>query len=442
MNYKSSMFNYFFTVNDRRYIYNTMQGTKSICEITKEHNVIFDILQRGDVSGINPEFREILFDKGILVQDEIDEISKRNVLCAKTVNDRILRLVIHTTRRCNFRCKYCCLDFKDEDLSIEIQDNIFRFIKHNIINYQAVDVNWFGGEPLMNVDAIINLSSKIKDICKSVGKVYKSSITTNGYLLSEKVVNKLVNVGVTIFFVTLDGLPEYHDKLRVLTNGEGTYNKIYQNLLNIKKIHSAKIKVNIRTNFTRDMMGNYQKIYRNLSNAFGDDRRFALYFRSVVDSGGERINQMKNQILNGRQINELENNLASINDGTINYDTNYYSLEPGGFICPAMKCGKYTIDTCGKVYKCDVLSEETELGYLNSYGKIVYCNSCEENWIGIAFKFFERCENCPVSPLCFKGVCPMQELINGEKLCILDSRDNKLDGLLAMFVASNRIEVI
>lgn len=443
--YKPSMYNYILEEKGNMYIYNTFAGTKSICNVrTEKEQEVKHILSSEIVETEDEEMVDILRDKGFIVPFELDEKRKRDFFYAKHLNDGVLRLVVHTTRACNFRCKYCSLDFSEDYLSDEIQNRIMKFIKKKLHNVRRVEINWFGGEPLLNMKAIEHISRGVMDLCKRGGKVYHATITSNGYLLTKENIKKLVEVNVSGYTITLDGLMEYHDDLRVLRNGEPTFAAILSNLRYIKEnIQNSKLRIYIRINVTKKMIKSLDEVYAFYNKQFGDDIRFSLFIRTVVDGGGESINQMRDDILSQKESDNMVIDMAkySQKDG-IKFASNVSYLNPGGFCCTAMYFDKYTFDVHGKVYKCDVIDEDTCIGLLDEHGNLVKSGIAEEEWVAVAWKNNISCENCFLSALCFKEMCPMQRIVNGEISCKMQSNINEINSLILLYVASNEIPYI
>lgn len=145
-----------------------------------------------------------------------------------------LQLILLVHEDCNFRCTYCYEKFEKGAMSKEIAESIIRFIEKDVTEnrekYDKIQLFWFGGEPLLNLKIIEFLSNKILQIAEENDLEYSSDITTNGYLLNSRVFQRLVSLKINSFQITIDGTQEYHDKQRVLKNGQGTYTRIIKNL--------------------------------------------------------------------------------------------------------------------------------------------------------------------------------------------------------------------
>lgn len=131
---------------------------------------------------------------------------------------------------------YCYEEHKKGAMSEAVQQSIIKFVDNNIHEYKALRIEWFGGEPLCEIDIINRLSTAFKEICKKNNKPFYSSMTTNAYLLTPDVFEQMYkNNNVIKYQITIDGLISSHDKQRCLRDGSGTFDQIISNL---KYIHN------------------------------------------------------------------------------------------------------------------------------------------------------------------------------------------------------------
>ena len=107
---------------------------------------------------------------------------------------------------------------------------------------------WFGGEPLMHFDAVLAISRHARRVAEGAGVMSVLHMTTNGYGLTRERSKALVRAGVHDFQITLDGPAETHNRLRVLQNGKGTYDRVFQNVCALASIE-GELKITLRINF-------------------------------------------------------------------------------------------------------------------------------------------------------------------------------------------------
>lgn len=163
--YKTSMFNYKTYIDGDLVIYNSLNGTKSICKVqdSKKDKIIKWLESNNPFYISDDNDFDILVEYGYLIDSRKNV---RNALYAQYMFDEVLNLVIHTTKQCNFRCQYCYLDFKSEPMLVDIQESVISFINKNLHKYNCVKISWFGGEPLLQMDVIKNISEKVMNLCK------------------------------------------------------------------------------------------------------------------------------------------------------------------------------------------------------------------------------------------------------------------------------------
>lgn len=440
---KPSMFNYSTQIDNNLVLYNSMIGISSICKVddNKKQKVLSLLNAEQIESDEYDQDLKKLQEYGFLVNYEKNEKNARNLLYGQYVFDGVLNLVLHTTKQCNFRCEYCYLDFKSEPMSEDVQDSVVKFIEKNLYKYNCVKINWFGGEPLLEMGVIENISKRVMEICKRAKKPYYATVTTNGYLLTKENIKKLIKYRVDSYTITIDGLYETHDRLRHLKGNKPSFTTIINNLLYIKnEIKCSRLRITIRSNLTKENSKYVDNYYAFFDKNFGDDRRFSLFFRPVRDVGGERIENIKSDLFSSDEFNKLLFELSSKFDGKIGLVSNYSELEPAGYTCPAICQGKYTIDVEGKVSKCDSIEDDIKIGELNKKGDLIRYGTYEEDWMTGCFDYKKECENCFFSATCFKGTCPIDRVRKCEKPCKKNHKE--IDALIKMYMNSHEFKTI
>ena len=130
-------------------------------------------------------------------------------------------LTICPTMGCNFDCPYCFEDHFAGRMSAEVQDDVVALAERMLDASGAknISVSWFGGEPLLAPDIIESLSVRLMELAEKRGGEYSAGIVTNGYLLTQEIVDMLVRCKVDNAQVTIDGMGATHDATRRLANG-------------------------------------------------------------------------------------------------------------------------------------------------------------------------------------------------------------------------------
>ena len=414
MIYKNSKFNYYVDTNDELLIVNLKNGISTFRVITgKDIDIVRSYLKVSTYNIDDPNnLEKMLIQEGFLIPIEHDENAEVDLLQTDYIYDNRLHLVIHVTKDCNFRCKYCFIDFQHKKLEVVVQEQIINFIRRNIHKYTGVYISWFGGEPLMAMDVICHMSEEVLSICKKARKTYMAGITTNGYLLTPEVVEKLISLKVYSYCITLDGLEKTHDNQRILVGGNPTFQKIISNLRYIKNnIDFRYLNICIRTNFTKSILENIDELLEFLKEQFCDDNRFTCLFKLANDWGGERIDSIRNELLDPyAQKLIFENVLKS---GVPLMLGNLADFDFAGMTCSAIKRNKYTIGTDGIIAKCDTACEETKVGFIDSLGWHLDREK-EALWFNSYKRDTAECMQCPFRCMCFQGSCPKRKVL-GEK---------------------------
>mgnify|MGYP003293860182 CR=1 FL=1 len=406
-------------------LYNSLY--KTIRRYEKKYGADIEALRLNPDVQTNSKLMQDMQSCGFFVKSDVDEITISEFAYLQEVSKRNLNLTIVPTMQCNFDCAYCYQEHGGGFMSEQIQHAIVRHVRKNIVNYTSVSLSWFGGEPLLRKDIVVKLSNEIRAVCKKHYKPFNAMITTNGYALDLETFNILLDCGVRYFQITLDGTKEIHDKQRALKNGSGTFDRILQNLLDIKKIRkNIQFKIHLRTNVAKEMIPKLGDHVRFLHDNFGDDERFTFFFRQVFDWGGERVNSMRNSmILN--QKNELDSMYRALYDTDI--PLNYYTYFTDLFynpICYAGMLYSYIINWDGRIEKCTCESTtETNkfnhIGYLTPEGKFNIDINKEAKWI--IRNNSKDCQECFMRANCFGAFCPKNALIGSDNCCPISKTD-------------------
>ena len=139
-------------------------------------------------------------------------------------------LCLHIAHTCNLNCSYCFASqgkyHGDRALmSFEVGKAALDFLVKNSATRRNLEVDFFGGEPLMNFDVVKKLVAYARSIEKEAGKNFRFTLTTNGVLIDEDVID-FANKEMSNVVLSLDGRREIHDKYRVDYKGNGSFDKI------------------------------------------------------------------------------------------------------------------------------------------------------------------------------------------------------------------------
>ena len=180
-------------------------------------------------------------------EDFIDEVKQR-----KTV---VKALCLHIAHDCNLACKYC---FAEEGeyhgrralMSYEVGKKALDFLIANSGKRRNLEVDFFGGEPLMNWQVVKDLVAYGREQEKLHDKHFRFTLTTNGVLLNDEV-QEFVNREMDNVVLSLDGRKEVNDKMRPFRNGKGSYDLIVPKFQKLAESRNQQ-KYYIRGTFTRN----------------------------------------------------------------------------------------------------------------------------------------------------------------------------------------------
>ena len=144
--------------------------------------------------------------------------------------DVVKALCLHVAHTCNLNCSYCFASqgkyHGDRALmSFEVGKRALDFLIENSGKRRNLEVDFFGGEPLMNWDVVKELVKYARSIEKEHGKNFRFTLTTNGVLIDDEVI-EFSNKEMSNVVLSLDGRKEIHDRLRVDYAGNGSYERI------------------------------------------------------------------------------------------------------------------------------------------------------------------------------------------------------------------------
>lgn len=148
----------------------------------------------------------------------------------KNRHTEIKALCLHVAHTCNLSCEYCFASqgkYNGERalMSFETGKRALDFLVENSGNRKNLEVDFFGGEPLMNWDVVKELVKYARSIEKEKNKNFRFTLTTNGMLIDDEVI-EFANKEMHNVVLSLDGRKEVHDKLRKTPGGCGSYDII------------------------------------------------------------------------------------------------------------------------------------------------------------------------------------------------------------------------
>lgn len=227
-----------FYLNDRYVVLDVYSGAVHVVD-----GIVYDILDYYKDNSLE-EIIEKLSGKYKISQikeayDEISTLEREGLLYSEEVDTRnisynsdnvIKAMCLHVAHDCNLRCKYCFAsqgDFKGERslMSLEVGKRALEFLCENSGRRRNLEVDFFGGEPLMNFDLVKKLVNYGREIEKKYNKHFRFTITTNGVLLDDEKID-YINENMDNVVLSLDGRKDVNDNMRKTVTGKGSYDVI------------------------------------------------------------------------------------------------------------------------------------------------------------------------------------------------------------------------
>ena len=153
-------------------------------------------------------------------------------------------LCLHIAHTCNLNCEYCFASqgkYQGERavMSFEVGKRAFDWLIENSGSRRNLEVDFFGGEPLMNFEVVKQLVAYARSIEKQHNKNFRFTLTTNGLLIDDDVI-EFANKEMSNVVLSLDGRKEVHDRYRVDYNGNGSFDKIVPKFQKLVKARDNK----------------------------------------------------------------------------------------------------------------------------------------------------------------------------------------------------------
>lgn len=352
----------------------------------------FTYLNNNNFSYIPDEILQSLKKSNIL----IDKNKDQELFVSDSTN--ILNIVILPNNKCNLRCKYCGEKKGNESMTVTTQKSLVAFVRKKLQenSYKVLDVDFFGGEPTLDIHIIQELSKQLILLANEFKCVYKAKIVTNGILLTKENCNILINDCCIDFFeITIDGSKQFNDNRRVNKLGQGFYNEIMNN---IEYLYNFNCIISIRCNVDKyNADGIYPLLMDFKRRRMSDKIRF--YIASIHAWGTE----------DGTRSISLEN-FAKLEIEVFkilfayNFPLSNYNLLPARKQvreCVAQNENAYIIDAFGNIYTC---SETPYTGDSNAIIGHINTGITKDRQL---FRFSETqkqiCLQCSIYPVCGGG---------------------------------------
>ncbi|MFZ5998256.1 MAG: geopeptide radical SAM maturase [Nitrospirota bacterium] len=374
------------------------------------------------------EERKTLIELGFLNSDiEAERAEILGFIDELNALHKSLDITVVLNLDCNLACTYC-FEGKRKGrffLSRETANRIVDFIKNrDFTDKKEIKVTFYGGEPLLSTELIAYISEELKSFAESKGLDYRFSLVTNGTLLTAKMVDRLLPLGLHGAKITLDGPQELHDAFRPFTSGSGSFDAIIDNI----KAVNGKVRIQIGGNYTRDNYQEFPCLLDYLSEeGLGPDNIAAIKFDPVMRESEEFA------------LPDFNDGCCSINEPWLFGASVFLRNEilRRGYRTPKIvpsPCivelrDSYVVNYDGALYKCPGLigREHYCIGTVKDGVKEYRQSHNLDNWKN------EECLGCVHLPLCFGG-CRYIKVVHDGTMSGIDCKRPFLDAVLGELV--------
>lgn len=423
LTYKLSRYNVQFDRPQGSYLWNTLTGALvRIDEGAKGYINAFG----GEDDGDN-RFR-CLLENGCIVPECYDELGKV-LFDEKTVMLEEHPAAVHYTIApglgCNYACDYCFERGRTggPSMDAETQNAVCEFVicaADANTNLRAIGVTWFGGEPLLYLDAIERMSEKLMTYCDSRGIAYSASIVTNGRFLTPDVAMQLVRCAVNRVQVSIDGMPAAYARKKRASPDD--FEVVVGNVSACAGILPITVRINVANDGIEAI-----ELTRYLLDNRGLDGKIQVYAAHIRDYCGETT--ASEERTSHRDYLAFAKEYAGLFGFGGPFDAASYS-----HIVPKRRCTtclsvcspNYCIGPKGELYRCEhhFGSDEHIVGSVRE-GR--YYSASDKAYLDHRHR--SECLACAMLPVCLGG-CPNDAADDESVLACKEFKAHLIDQLM------------
>ena len=373
---------------------------------------------------------ELLKDNGFIVEDRASDRRNLDKYLAEVKNDTSeLNITLLTTLQCNFACDYCFqgdhgdYNTRADKMSLETAVRVAAWFERELdrVRPEKFVLTFFGGEPLLNLPVMYMLAERSFNAAKARGVDIFVNIITNGLLLTPDVVDRMLPFGLNGVKITLDGDKDTHNRMRPLRGGQGTFDRIVENIRQV----ADRCRIAIGGNFDESSAGSYPALLDYLRAQDFGDKLVKVNFKPIVREAPLSAKGIipltpvgatgAKASLNGTcmtsvgsgagaacdSCHTMEDEMTFLREETKRHGFPTDDGVPKG-MCHVHKTHAHTIGPDGSLYACPGFTGQAAM----STGHI---DDRRESWRESALEKFERlhpwteCGDCAFIPTCAGG---------------------------------------
>ena len=372
------------------------------------------------VKDLHPDLYTILIAENFIVKNQKEDIR----MALKHVRDEydsteMLNITVNPTLDCNLRCWYCYENRHHGSIMSESMIcNTISFVKSMLKKYSVkiLRLSFFGGEPLLHYKKVVHpIINGIRHICDEIGTSLSLHFTTNGILITDRLLNDLKDFqGRVCFQIAFDGGRPIHNLVKSTGTGSDCYSL---SLKNVIKAIDAGYNVTVRCNYSKKTLESFMNLIEDLE-PYHDRTELRFLFQKIwQEHDDEDLRKIQHEFFKTIEKRfKINSNL---------HEKSGHSLSR----CYADYKNNFVINYDGKVFKCTArdFSDDYCIGHITGNGYIPKNTkeTCDFTYSG----FCHICRILPICPSCSQG-----RLENKDKGCPIDvDEDAMIRNMKAVF---------
>lgn len=419
MELKPSTYNIFAPSCDgsRSIVYNTLTGRLALIgdsakEILQDSATFYDI----DCIKVTKDVLSEMIEAGFIIEANRNETVELEAEYGLLQQDSsVFSLCIAPTYTCNLACPYCYEEGRGSSGKImdrAMQDQIVEFAKlaYDSQPYNRIEVQWYGGEPMLAPNAVEDISKGLMDFCEEKGLGYNSSMISNATRIDPEEAAMLKRSCVSEVIVTIDGPENEHNKRRPTRDGSNSYEAVLAGIGNLIR-ECIDVVAMMNTDKVNDPL--FDELNEQFKVRFGmgvtrmklNDYYGTFGHGHFCEPGFSLMDHSEFAQLQCRRFCEEKHSL----------DEFAFLMRPIPLFCKGQAERYYCIDAMGDVYKCD--------GHMGRASHVLFNlddvlrSGCIPSDLAPLYPFNDAaCKACSLLPLC-KGTCEWERKCCSDHPC-------------------------
>jgi uncharacterized protein len=369
---------------------------------------------------MGPQLVASLLEGGFLVPSGTDEIVSIRDRFAKARGYTPLVLTLTTTMECNLGCFYCYEQRSPERLELSDIPALVQTTREKLRTHptKSLHVDWYGGEPLLNIGFIETASPALQAMCRSEGAAYHASVISNGTAWPDDAAGFVERHQIRQVQLSFDGLAENHNRRRRFRSGYQTSDETsFELIIALVDRLLDCVRVDLRFNMDRHNQADLLPFVEFARSRGWFSRRFPAVMQPArLASYSERSAFMREREMPLEQYDNLRRSLAAVGTGDVRIEE---AEVPDGFpypktyVCAALATQSFVVGADGLQYRCGLQVGEKARAVGSMKQPTGEHYEDRQWWEQFDPTTLPSCSRCSFLPICWGG-CPKKHLERDE----------------------------